>query len=120
MAGVSYCYLTVVLVYIFIRLTLLRISFRCIRLRILTSDDARVFKELPQLISNSIHLHFGRSFVMESTSFPFFSVPDKEEPHAVFWDNIRYQGFFGDRTELENLIDSRVVGLLHWEVKNVF
>ena len=72
MAGVSYCYLTVVLVYIFIRLTLLRISFRCIRLRILTSDDARVFKELPQLISNSIHLHFGRSFVMESTNFPFF------------------------------------------------
>ena len=47
-------------------------------------------------------------------------VPVKEKLHAALWANIRYQGFLGEHTELANVIDTGVVGLLHWEGKNIF
>ena len=89
-------------------------------MRFLTFDTNKVFEEPPQLIGNSIHLHFGQSFGVEFASFPIFTVPGKEKLHAVLWAKIRYQGLFRDHIDLKNTIDSRVVSLLHWEAETVF
>ena len=36
------------------------------------------------------------------------------------WEaNIRNKGILGDLTELANVINARVFGLLHWEIKNI-
>ena len=43
-----------------------------------------------------------------------------EDITHVWEANSKSQGTLGDFTELANVINARVVGLLHWEVKNIY
>ena len=82
-------------------------------MRFIDFDSARFFEQMLQLISNFNQMHFGSTFVVEFTISPVFTLPGKEELNLVLWAKIRYQICLGDHTEISNMIDARVVGLLH-------